>query len=234
MIEVLYVFHYSKDKQTKAYNRLCASIDSLRNQDVKIIVVNYSDLNIPEYHNIFTHHKINYTGVFNKPLLINYAVKNYIKGKYFLFSDVDLIYQNDYIERMKDYTHDLFYRRVVPYNYNIYQEMYSNNYTELMGLSKSSGGFGHGNGLIHTESFMNIHGLDEFYVGYAPEDDDINKRLKVSGNELIYDKEIQTCHLWHEPLNRIQHEKNMEYYTKRMAELNESNMIVNGKKWGEL
>ena len=219
MIKVLYVFYYSVENVNKATERLICSRASLINQDCDTICFYPGDMG--------------YTGVFNKPKFINYAVKNLIKDDWFIFSDIDLIYPQDYIEKMKDYISEKPVR-VIPWNYNIYQENYTTNISKLMELQHSPGGFAHGNGLIHRESFLKIHGLDEFYIGYAPEDDDLNKRLEVCGNQLIYNINIETCHLYHSPLNRIQHERNMEYYEKRLQELNKDNIIVNGEKWGEL
>jgi predicted glycosyltransferase involved in capsule biosynthesis len=245
MIDFLYVFRYDLEHVDNAIKRLICSIDSVWNQDVRIIVFNASDQDInpgiSETLNKCSGSEYIYKpvkGQFNKSKLINYAVKNYVRTEYFLFSDIDLVYQEDYVVQMKKYVYikgDFF--RVVPYNYNIYRECYSSDFKELIALDKNNGGFAHGNGLIHKKSFMRIRGYYEEFIGYGPEDGCFNECIGCV-NKLIYANDIVTAHLWHENFNRIQEQKNSDMYHKIQNDLRNFSKIedlqYNDKDWGTL
>jgi predicted glycosyltransferase involved in capsule biosynthesis len=85
-------------------------------------------------------------------------------------------------------------------------------------MPKAKGGYAHGNGLIHLESFMKIRGYDEEMIGYGPEDDLFNTRISKINN-IIYDNSIEnaTMHLWHPRFHMIQHKKNMQIWKERKA-----------------
>jgi len=118
---------------------------------------------------------------------------------------------------------------------------YSSDFTILDQLPKSPGGFAHGNGLIHTESFMKIRGYDEEMIGYGPEDTLFNLRIgKI--NRLIYDnlQDTASFHLWHPRFHMIQFEKNMQIWRDRAEHYNSLDNIeyqdvmgnVHGHDWG--
>lgn len=93
---------------------------------------------------------------------------------------------------------------------------YTHEYQVLDRMKKLNGGFAHGPGLIHTETFHLINGYDEEMIGHGPEDDLFNTRIgKV--NKLIYDNsnDISTFHLWHPKLQRIQVEKNLNLWIEK-------------------
>jgi len=245
MIDFLYVFRYTQENIDKAIERLRCSMGSILNQGVRIIVFNASDKDIkPKINDGLTsnsgseyiHKPV--IGYFNKSKLINFAVKNYVKTPYFIFSDIDIVYQEDYVVQMKKYVYDYSsLYRVIPYNHNIYQECYSSNFYELMKLDKHGGGFAHGNGLFFLKSFMDVQGYNEEFVGYGPEDADYNERIGLV-NKLIYDRSIVTTHLWHEHFNRIQEQKNSDIYHKTQADLKAYSKIedlqYNDEHWGTL
>jgi len=243
VLEVLYVLGYPDDKIESAVARLVCSIDSLRGQYVKPVVFNasaqcvHSKISAAKQAVLYYWHPI--SGPFRKPLCINYAVKNYISGKYFLFSDIDLVYQHDYADKMNKHIPDAGSVRVVPYNFNIYADLLSSNYADLITLNKSAGGFAHGNGLIHRDSFVKVRGFDEHYCMYGPEDDDFNKRVGFI-DKVIYDKDIVTAHLNHGE-GHIQaakdagfYKSNHDYYAERMKTLSAETIVANDDGWGKL
>lgn len=94
--------------------------------------------------------------------------------------------------------------------------VYTHEYEVLDQLPKSNGGYAHGNGIIHKDSFIQIRGYDEEMIGYGPEDDLFNTRISKI-NRMIYDNLPDTAsfHLWHPRFHMIQFEKNMQIWNDR-------------------
>jgi len=238
-IDVIYVMFYEhQPKFMEACNRLLYSLKSIQHQHCNITLLNasphklpepISDLNLTIIEKQFHRPK---NGDFNKSLLINYLVKNYVKTPYFICSDIDIVYTNNYIEKMFEYVLDksTIYR-VSPLYKNIEGV---NVYTyDVHILDNLKGGIAPapGNGLIHLESFMTIKGYDENYSGHSPEDSDLNTRLEYFGNTLISTKKCCCYHLPHF-IYRGTNEKLTNYMSKKKE--NWKDFIINkAKTWGE-
>ena len=121
--------------------------------------------------------------------------------------------------------------------------IYTHEYEVLDQLPRSSGGYAHGNGFIHKDSFFQIRGYDEEMIGYGPEDDLFNTRIcKI--NRIIYDNLPDTAsfHLWHPRFHMIQFEKNMNIWSERKSFYNSlvapvyTDVLANTNKsdWGVL
>jgi len=205
MIQVLYVLNFISPHFESACLRLECSVNSIVGEDIEIVIFNGSEENITNeyllnYDKVKIYHK-HCPGYFNKSKLINYAVKNYINTEFFIFSDIDLVYQSGYIKGMCTYISNSTINRVIPWNNNIYDLKYTSSYDELMILNKDNrGGHAHGNGLIHVPSFMKVRGYNEKFLGYGAEDDEFNTRLgKI--NNLIYTDTLRSAHIYHPRLN---------------------------------
>lgn len=224
MYDFLYVFKYSDENVDKAAQRLRCSIDSIKhNENINIIVCNHSKKCIREYFNnigvSINYHHYEVEGDFNKPILINHAVDRYIKTEYFFFSDIDLVYEKNYLLHiLVELQNEKPPSRVVPFNYNIYEDKYSCDWEHLMTLEKSGGGYAHGNGLMHRKSFLDIGGYNEKMIGYGPEDDEFNQRLSKI-NRLVYREDIITVHLLHKEFNRIQTEENSKIFHETLDKI---------------
>jgi predicted glycosyltransferase involved in capsule biosynthesis len=277
--DFLYVFNYDEMFFDDALIRLSCSIKSIRNQNVKICVANYSQrcifIQISKISPDIKYIHKPYSGPFSKALFINYAVKNMINSEYFILSDVDLVYSPDHIQRLKLKMAALIVGnqkfRYVTYNYNlapVYKNTlfrivgtfpffrnffdqnnlvkaheYTHEYVVLDRMHKAGGGYAHGPGVIHTETFFEINGYDEDMIGHGPEDDMFNTRIgKV--NRLVYDNlpDTATFHLWHPMLQRIQVEENMKIWIKRKllldnlveATFDDVKANINKVNWGVL
>lgn len=244
-MDFVYVFNFNNASNVdRACKRLQCSINSVRRQTEqpsRIIVGNFSPKicikNKVTGVDVYEHKPIE--GIYNKPFMINYTVKKYVQTEYFLFSDIDLVYSENYIQHMSKHTQGVARPvRVIPYNHNVYKEAYYDSITELRKLNHdNSGGFAHGNGLIHLDSFKQIRGYDQFYCGYGPEDDDMNKRISFI-NTLIYDKNIVSFHIYHPVSDASRERDNMRYYheaEKRRKELTHPKLndyIANRPDWG--
>jgi len=206
-IDFLYPFHFDGRGRKTAIERLKKSLHSIKDQDVNICICNTSKEciwgDIKKFNPKYVH-KYNDSG-FCKPLTINYGVKKLVDTPYFILSDIDLIYQKDYVKLLMNYTHSPQCYRVIPYNFNMSirasqiksAEQCINN---LNKIDKYRTGYGiaPGNGLIHTKSFYFIGGYDEQIHGYGPEDADFNERIKYI-NCYVEDKNksLTTFHIYH-------------------------------------
>ena len=250
-IQILYVFNFTRENFKLALERFLCSIKSIQNQNLEICVSNNSEecifseiknLNISRYIHTPNPSK------FSRAWSINFAAKKLIDQDYFYMSDIDLVYSPNHFERLKIKLNQINLRekpiRYVPYNYNLLPKRgsfsnrvinrigflkkfhsivheYSWDYLYLDTLMKEPGGFAHGNGLIHFNSFLQIQGFDEDFIGYGPEDKLFNKRIGFINN-VIFDNlnDTSTFHLWHLPLSRFQEVENMNYYTASLDYLN--------------
>ena len=243
-MDILYIFNYEAQHLPDALGRLRYSIKSIAGQGARICVSNNSESCIRSaIHDLTDDLAYVYQpnhGPFSRAHGINFAVRSLVKSKYFMISDVDLIYRPTHLmavqaklERAKNKSNCPV--RMVFWNYNllpIYQpawmnmrvihrfakkspRMESSDYGVLSSLPKR-GGFAHGNGIIHLESFIRLRGYDEEMIGYGPEDDLFNTRI-AKVNDVIYDDgdDTTTIHLWHPNLRRIQVNKNMKIWKER-------------------
>jgi len=255
--DFLYPYHFDSNIN-ESIKRIRASIGSIIHQDVNVCVSNTSNHCIYKYIKDFG--KINYLHTpsntrFNKPKTINYGVINLIESEYFFLSDIDLVYQENHVnnitEILNEYNEPV---RIVHKNYNISYPSYSPKFTDHMKRKKiddPSGrpweGYAHGNGLIHRPSFYKVCGYDEFFIGYAPEDDEFNQRIKHVSKLIYSDREdVITAHIFHPraAVDNTNYELNMYYYWDVLRELrkkeNSDTLTYHdiwtnkGKQWGIL
>jgi hypothetical protein len=237
LIPVLYVFNFKSEHIINAIKRLNCSLTSMLPQADKIYILNASQENI----DIVDSDKMVYIykpyhQYFNKAILINYVVKNYLQEySYFVHSDIDLIYSQDYLKQLKNYITNKPVR-VMPRNIAMPMEYYSSNYNDLKVIAdkykQHPSGESKGNGLFHIFSFMQIRGFDEKFRGYAPEDDDFNLRI-AKINHFIYAREVCHIHLWHQPINREYQDNNQKVFNESLLKIAKGDIIRNGKQWGE-
>jgi predicted glycosyltransferase involved in capsule biosynthesis len=250
MLDFVYIFNFNPPFLDDAVKRLKCSIKSISSQQVNVCLSNNSTICILDKikylaKNIRYVHKP-YKGPWSRSLAINFAVKNLVKSNYFFISDIDLVYQHDYVQILSKnickYKQPV---RVINYNYNIiakglrghidnflykrfgkppvfHEVLYSSSFDYLFNhCNKNFHGFAHGNGLIHLQSFLKIRGFDEEFIGYGPEDDLFNTRIgKI--NQLIYSDAFNTttAHLPHPFFARTQVMKNFYFWKKRKKEIN--------------
>jgi len=224
--DLLYTFQYADKYIGNAIKRLKCSINSIKNQKVNIIVLNGSKHciwdSIKDLCDMKYEHK--YCQQYGaKCILINYGVKNLVNTEYFYLSDIDLIYQKNFVEYMLELkkqvmSNDLRPVRIVFSNYNLQENVYASDFNKLFNLRKRGIGLAHGNGMCHRPSFIKIRGMEENFIGYGTEDAEVNERI-MRINNLIYDDNMATLHLYHERTNLMQEDKNMQIYKKTMHDL---------------
>jgi hypothetical protein len=270
ILDILYIFNFELKNIEGALSRFGCSLRSIRDQGFNICVSNNSATCVepflreivPDFRYV---HKP-YRGPFSRAHGINFGVRALVRSEYFMVSDVDLVYQKNYHDLVRSKMQAALSiaerpLRVVFWNYNLqprYQPAWMNrrvlrrfahksspgnshDYQALLRLPNNGGGFAHGNGVIHLDSFTRLRGYDENLIGYGPEDDLFNTRIgKV--NTLIYDPDPLTAsiHLWHPRLRMIQYRKNMKIWTHMKAHYNAlpnpgwDDVVANrdGENWG--
>ena len=244
-MDILYIFNFESQYMESALVRFRHSLASVAAQGARICVSNNSEGCILSHiddlvHDLAYVHRP-YRGQFSRAHGINFGVRSLVRSEYFMISDVDLIYHRNHLAAVQRKMRAALSTakrplRMVFWNYNLqprYQpvwmnmrilrrfaatspRMESSDYDALSRLPHNGGGFAHGNGIIHLESFMRLRGYDEEMIGYGPEDDLFNTRIgKV--NDLVYDRGDDTAsiHLWHPRLRLIQLKKNMRIWQER-------------------
>ena len=233
MTDVIYVFKYDGDKYENARKRLLCSIDSLKNQLVNIIVINNSQqkLNLNIDVPLTCIHKP-YNGPLNKARSINFGVKNYVKTDYFLMSDIDIVYCKNHLRYMLNYTSNGNPVRITHHHCELNAEYYSSNFEKLMSIPHKEKFHAPGLGLIHRTSFMKIHGYNEEFFGYSPEDQCFNERIWMINEDVRVDTDLYTFHLWHDVLGQKHSyvEKNLTFWPI----LNKILIANQNKEWGIL
>lgn len=206
--DILYTYHFSSAEKEKSLKRLRASIDSIKDQAVNICICNTSRFCIKKHFQDLGRfkyvHKYLKNG-FCKPKTINFGVKQLVNTKYFLLSDIDLIYQKNYINEIKKkYINKDNKYRVLTYNYNLGYEIFSSEveehlkYIYVKDPRRTHYGISPGNGLVYLSSFYIVRGFDETFDKYGAEDSEFNKRISMI-NKYIEDEDvsIRTFHIYH-------------------------------------
>jgi predicted glycosyltransferase involved in capsule biosynthesis len=206
-IDFLYPFHFNGRGKTTAIKRLLISLESIKNQEVNICIVNTSKdciyEHVKKYNPKYIHKES--TEEFCKSLTINFGVRNLVETPYFILSDIDLVYRANYIKSYWDYIIQPKKFRIIPYNINLQlNHLQIKNVNDCIvnkdcfDKERSQFGIAPGNGLVHTMSFYFIGGFDEQIKGYGPEDADFNERIKYI-NEYVEDSnsELSTFHINH-------------------------------------
>jgi predicted glycosyltransferase involved in capsule biosynthesis len=246
-MDVLYIFNFELAHLKDAIRRFRFSLGSLAKQNVRVCVSNNSEVCIrSEIEDIVPHfayiHRP-YRGLFSRAHGINFGVRSLIESEYFIISDIDLVYRKTHIESVQRKMNNVLSAtmsplRMVFWNYNL-QPKYtpswmnvrfirrfaakstmaeSSDYENLLNLPNNGGGYAHGNGVVHLDTFTRLRGYDEEMIGYGPEDDLFNTRIGRV-NTIIYDDGDDTAsiHLWHARLRMIQQRKNMQIWRERKA-----------------
>lgn len=234
MIPVCYVFRFDGEKRKKALRRFQCSINSIIKQ-AKIYVLDASTVPIT-MSGVELLHKPQ-SGPFNKSILMNHLIKNYLKDyEYIILADIDIVFPPDYAGRMESYAHGEPCR-AVGYNQSAYHEFYTSDFEEGMRLIREHGvmsyrcGESPGLGLLHVPSFLKIRGYNENFKEYGSEDCELNRRIAYI-NKYIYDKSIVNIHLWHDPnaMNFIN--QNNEIYNGSEKRFQAGDLVRNEIDWG--
>ncbi len=233
MTDVVYVFKYEDKKYEKAVKRLRCSVRSLKDQDVRMFIINNSEKPIKfSYKNVECIHKP-YDGPFNKSRSINYCVKNFIESEYFIMSDIDIVYFKGHLEYALNYIPKSgMPARITHYHCEMLEDCYISSFSKLGTLEHKEKMHAPGLGLIHRSTFMDIQGYNEEFLGYSPEDQCFNERIWTVNMNVHLDSSMYTYHLWHDTSG--QQHKFKKQNLALWPTLNKKLIANEGKEWGIL
>ena len=206
-------------------NRVNNCINSLKNQNCKIILVDFgSNEEILLLERLLPVNLIevkNNTKIFNKCRALNIGLKQ-AKTKYVLFSDIDCIFSNNFInETIKALQKN---KKIIVLSQKIDLDK-TNKETNLHEPSASGSCIA-----IKTNWAKKVHGFDEIYTFWGREDNDFVNRAMQDGFEDIWiTNKIKLWHQWHELPDTRSLNRNIIYYEK----LNKP-IIRNSNNWGQL
>ena len=190
---------------------------------------------------------------FSKSYYINLILK-FISPlkKYFYLSDTDLFFHPEYFDWLDFICKKLNYEkndlRIVTLNYNIrpdkkikfiprkifnitstyLPQLYKwdppSKFEEILGMEFSNSGFGHGCGLLPIGPLREIGGYNEEIIGYGPEDDLLNKRIKFFARVYYHRGTLRssTFHIYHTKLNYQNKNKNWIYWRDIIKNIEEN------------
>lgn len=236
--------------------RIINSLKSIRSQDynqelLKILIVDYdSDSTyIPEIKNICERFNASYFRIenrenWNRAECLNQGI-NHSQSRYVLFSDVDIIFQSNYISTaIKELTRDRYqviYSKMLdlPEGAVVEEVDVTESYLGLKSLAEYGGSRGNkwynyfGLSLCITERtfLQRIHGFDENFILWGCEDDDLARRLEWSGvRRSRISEDTSLLHQWHPRYEGVSSNPELAQIIKQNREyLQKSKLILAAK-----
>lgn len=242
-MDAVYTIQYSKDNLESAMDRMFNSTRSLNGQDCFKIVINSSNQCILKQVKglsdtiLYIFRPCSTPGWKSK--ILNHVVKYWVITKYFVQSDIDIVYPPDFILTTNKYismaTGSIrilirYFWLVAPSKSADYLYLWENR-----GKLCSVNDYGAGIGVIHRESYVLIRGCNEGIVAWGGEDQDLNFRLFKINKEI--QSTINVFHQFHPNRIRTQEPLNIQRMEKTRSIANAAPpgtpIIINGPDWGE-
>jgi glycosyltransferase involved in cell wall biosynthesis len=194
-------------------------IDSLINQDCKIIVVDFGSDDLSWYSEVFKTGWISIrrdTDDWNKCRAYNIGLR-LVTTPYVVFSDIDNIFAPNFIDRVKE---EIVKEKSVVLCQC--EDLDEQGKVYRLHLKTGYGAcFG-----IDTNWIKSVNGYDENFTYWGNEDTDIAQRANQSGYNLIW-LEPLIKHQWHENAPKPTLSKNRRYFEKKKP-------VVREQEWGIL
>lgn len=240
-------------------HKIINSLKSIRNQDypqnlIKITIVDYDSKEkmIQKFKDICKKYNVKFIRVEKKPIwnrahCLNIGIKR-AKTKYVLTSDVDIIYEKNYItEAVKALQKNPFQvilcqcmdspakmvisdKTLKEYDNLRKKSKYR---SEVRNIPSHHYFFGKGINLTLTYFYHKINGYDEKYIVWGKEDDDLIKRFNLLGLQV---KDITNrtsyIHQWHTRVENKEFKKQVEINEKYLH--NNHSIMRNKEGWGKI
>ena len=187
---------------------------------------------------------------FSRSYLINLIPNLMLNNeKYFYLADTDLFFHPEYFDWLdflgRKLNHNKNDLRIITSNFNIrprkrlkffpsklfnlistylpklYDWSLPTNLNQILNMELSKKGYAHGCGLIPIESMKKIGGYNEEIIGYGPEDDLFNQRLRFFARVYYHEGGLRssTFHIYHSKLNYQNKKKNWHYWNKIIKDI---------------
>ena len=136
--------------------------------------------------------------IWNRSYALNVGAQASV-GDILMMADIDLIFEPYFLEKMGtlNFTGNFYNYRCIylPEGY-----VYENRTWETFGNKKyRNSGNSRGLLVVSKKDFVSINGYDEYYQQWGVEDDDMDKRLKLSNltQHYLNENEFVSLHQWH-------------------------------------
>ncbi|WP_159022661.1 glycosyltransferase family 2 protein [Formosa sp. L2A11] len=235
-----------RNRDSLRVSRYLESLENQINKDFELIFVDYgSDLKISEkIKNLtsqFSFCKYIYNDTRGWPWNRSHALNTGLKiskGEYVLFSDIDLIYSNNFIDYLIKESNPLYqyFKRfyLMPESFGDFNNNLEK-HTQQFSLSAiNTKGAIH---LVERKKLIEINGFDEFYCFWGFEDLDLYLRLKNLGiqEKWLEESVAPVFHQWHPIVsNENRYLFPNKWYEQMLIyfRLNINNSIRNNRSWG--
>lgn len=236
--------------------RLENAFESLRSQDycqslIKIILVDYGSKKelseefeklCKKYNSEYV--KVDGVSVWNRARALNIGIKR-AGTKYVLCSDVDIIFEENYIsecvEELQKNPQKLIWSTMLDLpeggagselDIKEYAKLKKNSISRNQ-LQCSNYPYGMSINITLTKYYFDINGFDEYYTAWGCEDDDIIKRFKILGLEVvnIFDR-TSYVHQWHLMYEGLREEDMEQIEINREYFKNINTLLRNEGGWG--
>ena len=244
MITVIYIF---KDREIERVQKSLDSLQAQTNTNFKVVFLDYGSkqpLQLSKYTNVEYVYLEVQNQPWNKSKAINHALKYYVKTPFCFVADIDMIFQNNFIETALKLTqtHSNFYFQVA---YLKPKWVDATNVFNPSNYSKISNKEATGMTVFKTDILKDIQGFDEFFHFWGAEDTDVHNRIKNAGHQVyFYDKEVLMAHQWHPSyINQENKELTQKLQLTNIIQINHlhlkhnlNNKVtkVNNDCWGEI
>lgn len=226
MTDITVIFAIKNRDRKRAEN----CINSLINQDCKIIVVDYGSDDLSWYSEVFG--KVGFIAVrrdtehFNKSRALNIAIRQ-VSTPYVISSDIDNIFDDDFISEIKK----IIYKKGVIALTQKRELDESGKELRLHPRTDYGSCFG-----IDVDWLRRVYGYDEKYTYWGREDDDIFDRAVEAGFIPVWTEKPLISHQWHKKAPRPTFKDNVRYYEKMKREMKKTGRVHRNdwNTWGLL
>lgn len=195
-----------RNRDAKRVQRCLQSLQNQTNKNFEVIFIDYgSQVDIKpicQTFSIVSYFHYETQGLFwSRSHALNLAAKH-ATGQYFCMVDIDLIYDNKFVETIEKIANEntfFQYRAyLVPQTFKDYDSLeFNKNYPFPITAPQTSAGLM----VIPQKIFKEIGGFDEYFCVWGVEDIDLKGRLIAAelNNQVLEIKDLVTFHQWHEP-----------------------------------
>ncbi len=209
-----------RDRDINIVKNALDSLKSQTNHEFEVFFIDYGSSKeyqkaigkiIEEYDFINYYYFNTIHQLWNKSKAINFALKQ-CKSNYFFVGDVDMIFRNDFIEKLKKLKSDseAVYFKV---GYLSKEESSLKKDFSKYNIHHYSNEQATGMTLYPKHLLMEINGYDEYCHGWGLEDTDVHLRLKNNGINVKFIDEVYMLHQWHPKIYRSKN-SSAPYHTK--------------------
>ena len=202
MIDVFYLIRMDEYDEQMLHRFQCSFDSLMKNKgEFSVSVADVSEEPQLETIRKFIKHDFNYThdfktGGYNRSFNINVGYKAFVKSKFFVVLDIDIVTSPRFIKYCEKLIREGY--KCATFNmYRLKEKIWDSDYNKLI---KTNGGLGGSGGGMLCDSmlFKQLRGFNEEFEYWGAEDSEFYVRVKLSGVRFMRSNtELPFVHLWH-------------------------------------